>query len=214
MMRYSPTGKLRRPGRKSSSRARPILGCRARSKKRSVIESIRRSAISMLPLLVTTNTKYRRGRSRLADGYPPLAGRILLGGEACTTTLLYAFGELTHRLLRNGTTFAACERGFCLIDCGKDFSAGTLALFPQGKCFPQGVFLVLKASALNGMADECLLIRGQIYFHRCKRRREDRACQGRLLPSLWLTSEAAGSAERSTGLARSFPVFCKVRQGK
>ena len=48
------TGKLRRPGRKSSSRARPTLGYLARRKNRSVMESIKRSAMSILPLLEAT----------------------------------------------------------------------------------------------------------------------------------------------------------------
>jgi hypothetical protein len=51
---YSPTGKLRGLGRRSSSRARPILGRLARRKNRSVMESMKRPAISRLPLLKTT----------------------------------------------------------------------------------------------------------------------------------------------------------------
>jgi len=47
-----PTTKLRTPDRKSSSRRRPMYGWRASSAKRAVIESITRSATSMLLLWV------------------------------------------------------------------------------------------------------------------------------------------------------------------
>ena len=60
----------------------------------------------------------------------------------------------------------------------EDLRAGPLAILPHGKGFLHRVFLVLKASALDGLTNKCLLVRGELHFHRLQRMGRESRCQG------------------------------------
>jgi hypothetical protein len=99
------------------------------------------------------------GRDHLAGcGRVPLAGRLLLSGEAGASAPLYIFRELAHGFLRDDSPLTIGKRSLGLIDRGQDFRAGTLTLFPQGKGFFYSVFLAQEAPALNCLAHKRLLV--------------------------------------------------------
>ncbi len=58
------------------------------------------------------------------------AGSGPLGGKAGAAALLHLIGELAHGFLRDGAPLTSGERGFRLIDCGKDLRASALAFLP------------------------------------------------------------------------------------
>jgi hypothetical protein len=97
-----------------------------------------------------------------------LPGGGLLCGETVTSALLHFSGKVVHGLLRDDAAFTSRKGGFRLIDRGKNFSAGALAFFPQGKGFLHSVFFAVKSSALNGLTDKRLLILGELYIHSLK----------------------------------------------
>ena len=91
--------------------------------------------------------------------------RVVFGCQACASAFLYFVGELAHGLLRNAAPFTMTKRRVGLIDCCQDFCAGTLAVFPQGKSFPHGIFFPVEPAACDGVADKRLLVRCELYFH-------------------------------------------------
>jgi hypothetical protein len=66
---------------------------------------------------------------------------------------------------RNPAPFTAPEGRLGLIDGGKNFSTTALANFPQGKSFPQSVFLTGKAASLDGFLNKSFLVVGELYLH-------------------------------------------------
>jgi hypothetical protein len=78
---------------------------------------------------------------------------------------VHFFREFAHRLLSYYTPLAARKGSFRFIDRSKDFQAPPLTFFPQGHCFPHGVFLAVKPPGLDGLADKRFLVGGQMYFH-------------------------------------------------
>src|SRR5687768_17073604 len=101
--------------------------------------SISRSATSTLPLCLATKFQMSSrsaaasGASRCAIG-GTVAGspwasvrRGLPGGEAGAAALLYLRGELAHRPIRDGASFASGERRLGLVHGGEDVGAGALA---------------------------------------------------------------------------------------
>src|ERR1017187_78480 len=92
--------------------------------------------------------------------------RLVFCCQACASAFLYFVGELAHGLLRNSAPFAMTKRSVGLIDCSQDFCAGTLAVFPQGKSFPHGIFFRVEPAACDGVADKRLLVWCELYFHR------------------------------------------------
>lgn len=92
--------------------------------------------------------------SLAAPQMSPLSRRTLLGGKADASARLHALGKFTHGFARDDAGIAPGKRSFSLIDSGKNFRPAALALFPQRKCFPDGVFLAPKASTFNSLADK------------------------------------------------------------
>jgi len=82
--------------------------------------------------------------------------------------LLRFSGKVHHGLLGDSATLATGKRSIRLIDCGKNPRPGSLAFFPQGKCFLHRLFLALQAAALDSIANERLLVRGEFHFHRLR----------------------------------------------
>lgn len=64
----------------------------------------------------------------------------MLRRKSVSSALLNFFGKVAHGLLRDDTAFASAKGRFGLIDCKENPRAGTLAFFPQGKCFLYRVF--------------------------------------------------------------------------
>jgi hypothetical protein len=62
-----------------------------------------------------------------------LSRSLLLGSEAGASPTLHFLGQLTHGFLRDDTPLPSGKRGFRLVDRGKNFRAGALALFPEGQ---------------------------------------------------------------------------------
>ena len=67
--------------------------------------------------------------------------------------------------LRDCAPFATGQRGFRLIDSGKDFRAATFPLLPQRKSFLYRVFLASKPPAVNRLPDKRPLVRGELHVH-------------------------------------------------
>ena len=61
----------------------------------------------------------------------PLAERVLLRGEPSASTPFHCLRKFAHGVRRDGEAFAASKRGFGLINGGKNFRSGALALLPQ-----------------------------------------------------------------------------------
>ena len=61
--------------------------------------------------------------------------------------------------------FAARKRSFRFINRRKNFQTSPLAFFPQGQRFLHRVFLTAKPAHFDCLADERLLVWGQMYFH-------------------------------------------------
>jgi hypothetical protein len=87
------------------------------------------------------------------------------GGQAGSSTLRHLLGKLAHGLLRDLAPFATGERGFRLIDGGKDFRAAPFPLLPQRKSFLYRVFLASKPPAVNRLLDKGPLVGGELHFH-------------------------------------------------
>src|SRR5437763_5777435 len=95
----------------------------------------------------------------------PLAERVLLRGEPSASTPFHCLRKFAHGVRRDGEAFAASKRGFGLINGGKNFRSGALALLPQGQCFLHGVFFAPEASTVNGLADKRLLVGCELHLH-------------------------------------------------
>jgi hypothetical protein len=81
------------------------------------------------------------------------------------SALLHFCGKVAHGLLRDDAAFTPGKGGFRLIDGNENFHAGALAFFPQGKGFLHRIFLAVKPSALNSLADKRLLVWCELHFH-------------------------------------------------
>ena len=89
----------------------------------------------------------------------------MLSSQAAAPTLFHFVGQLLHGFLRDSAAFATSDESLGYVNSRQNFGARALALFPQGKSFLHRVFLTVEASAFNGLADKCLLVRGKAYFH-------------------------------------------------
>jgi hypothetical protein len=87
------------------------------------------------------------------------------GGETTATAFLHLRGEGLHRGLSDFSTFAAGQGCIGLVKHGQDFEASTLALFPEGQRFLDGLFFALEPPALDGLPHESPLIRRQLDVH-------------------------------------------------
>src|ERR1700739_1906089 len=136
--------------------------------KRSVMVSIKRLAISMLPLSRATYSQMSsrsvsaRGAIRCAIS----AGHRQFREKAGATTVFYFLGKLPHGFLCDHAAFSTGQGRPRIVKRQKKFSALPLAFFPQGKGFLHGVFFRVQASALDRAARKSLLIRGKLYIHR------------------------------------------------
>lgn len=166
-MTYSPTGKLRLPGASSSLRARPTWGWVARRKNRSVMESIRRLAISRYRFPRRRKSRCCLDRLRLlALGDAPSARHRLLSGKTSLSAPFHFLSRLPHGLLRDDATFASRKRSFSFIKACKKFRALPFASFPQGESFLHCVLGVAKPARLDSLTNKRVLIGRQMYFHR------------------------------------------------
>src|SRR3989442_6347725 len=100
------------------------------------MESITRSAISMLlsPWLCNTRRRQARLRPPVQHGAPS-ADRRLLCRQASTSALLHFLRKVEHGLLRDDAPVATGKEGLRPIDAGENFPAGAFPGFPQGKSF-------------------------------------------------------------------------------
>ena len=78
---------------------------------------------------------------------------------------LHILSQFTHRFLRYGAAFAPGHSAFGFIHSRQYFQSATLSFFPQRERFLNSVVLAVKSSALDGLANKGLLIRGELYFH-------------------------------------------------
>ena len=93
-------------------------------------------------------------------------GADSFGIKARRATAFDIVGKLPDFRFRcHRAAFATCQRCFRLIDGHEDFESSSLALFPQRKRLLHRIFLALKPSALNGLADKRFLIGGELDFH-------------------------------------------------
>jgi hypothetical protein len=74
-------------------------------------------------------------------------------------------GELTHGLFGNQPSFTAGKGCFCCVYGGENFRTASLAFFPEQKRLLHGIFRPVQSAALNGFADEGLLVGGELYSH-------------------------------------------------
>src|ERR1700731_136552 len=89
----------------------------------------------------------------------------MLVGKAGPAALFHFVGQLPHRLLRNRATFSTREGSLRRVNGGQNLRPSALALFPQGKRFLYCVFLAVKASAFNRLANKRFLIGRKLHFH-------------------------------------------------
>ena len=132
-----------------------------------MIESIRRLAISILPLSFETNTRCRQDRAPLVarrDG--PSARRGKFSRKAGASALLHFLGELTHGFLRDHAAFPARKRCLAIIEREKKCRALAFAFFPQSQSFLHRIFFGVQPPAFNGPACERLLVCGEPYVNR------------------------------------------------
>jgi hypothetical protein len=106
-----------------------------------------------------------------------LAGRTLLGGEAGATALFHFVGKVPHGLLCDSAPFATCEGSLCYVHGCQNFSAGALAFFPKQEGLLHCVFRVSQPTGLEGKANECFLVRSEIYFRGLQRKARISRCQ-------------------------------------
>jgi len=89
----------------------------------------------------------------------------LLASEASLAALFHILSKLPHRLLRDGSSFATCERSFGVVKSCQKFRPLALAFFPQRQRFVYRFFYTVKPARLDGLADKRFLVGGQMYFH-------------------------------------------------
>jgi len=89
----------------------------------------------------------------------------LLASEASLAALFHILSKLPHRLLRDGSSFATCERSFGVVKSRQKFRPLALAFFPQRQRFVYRFFYTVKPARLDGLADKRFLVGGQMYFH-------------------------------------------------
>src|SRR6202140_2666888 len=82
----------------------------------------------------------------------------MLVGKAGPAALFHFVGQLPHRLLRNRATFSTREGSLRRVNGGQNFRPCALAFLPQGKRFLYCVFLAMKASACNRLANKRFLL--------------------------------------------------------
>jgi hypothetical protein len=92
----------------------------------------------------------------------PLPGGGALRGKPVSSALLRFRGKVAHGLLRDDAAFTSGKGSFRFIDRDKNFRAGALAFFPQGKGLLYRVFFAEETSALNSLTDKRLLVRGEM----------------------------------------------------
>ena len=84
------------------------------------MESISRSAISMLPLSFAVQSQISsRSPPPRVPGDDSSGPGCLRRCDACSTALFHVIGELPHALLRDRPTQAARERCFGRVHCGE-----------------------------------------------------------------------------------------------
>ncbi len=113
-------------------------------------ESIRRLATSKLPLSLRCSTRHRPSRRRLAAlRGAPSAGRWSLASKASLAALFHILSKLPHRLLRDDSSFATCERSFGVVKSRQEFRPLALAFFPQRQRFVHRLSLPKMLSGAN-----------------------------------------------------------------
>jgi hypothetical protein len=89
----------------------------------------------------------------------------MLVGKSGPTTLFHFVGQFPHRFLCDCAPLAPREGGLRRVNGGQNFRPSALAFFPQGKRFLYCVFLAMKASAFNRLANKRFLIGSELHFH-------------------------------------------------
>ena len=90
----------------------------------------------------------------------------MLGSKPGAASLAYLFGELVGFFAcRDGAAFAAGQRRFGQFNRSQYFQTPALAFFPEQKRLLHGLFGPVQAAAGNRVADEGLLVGGELYFH-------------------------------------------------
>jgi hypothetical protein len=107
----------------------------------------------------------------------PSARRRLLSGETNLAALFHFLSKIEHGFLCDVAPFAARKRGFGIIEGCQEFRSLALALFPQQQCLLYRILGTVKPAGLDGLANECLLVGRQTYFHAPKRKRLRSKCQ-------------------------------------
>lgn len=91
--------------------------------------------------------------------------RVVVPRGACAASLFDVLSQSAHGVLCNVDAFAERNRGPCGVYSGKNFVATALPLDPQRQRRLNCVLGAGKPSALDGLPDEILLLRGEIYLH-------------------------------------------------
>jgi len=99
-------------------------------------------------------------------------------------------------LLRDVASFAARKRDFGIIEGCQEFRSLALALFPQQQCLLNRILGTVKPAGFDGLANQCLLVGRQTYFHAHKRKRLRSKCQA----SPAASEELSGNGEFVVGL--------------
>src|SRR5438034_10528443 len=81
------------------------------------------------------------------------------------TVLLYLFRKVAHRLFRDGAPVSLSKGMFCFINSGENLGPRALALLPKGECLLHRIFLAIEPSTCNRLANECFLVRCELYFY-------------------------------------------------
>jgi len=89
----------------------------------------------------------------------------MLVGKAGPATLFHFVGQFPHRFLCDRAASAPREGSLRRVNGGQNFCPSALAFFPQGKRFLYCVFLAMKASAFNCLANKRFLIGRKLHFH-------------------------------------------------
>src|ERR1700674_1673990 len=89
----------------------------------------------------------------------------MLVGNAAPTTLFHFVGQFPHRFLRDRSPLAPREGSLRRVNGSQNFRPSALAFFPQGKRFLYCVFLAMKASAFNRLANKRFLVGRKLHFH-------------------------------------------------
>jgi len=117
------------------------------------------SRCNVIPDIVEIELALRRSDMRHS------ARDRVLGSQPRTSPLLNVFRQRENRLWRQDAALASQKRGFGFIDGRENLQSAALALFPQGKSFPDRVLFMPQAPAFNGLTCKGLLIGSELYFH-------------------------------------------------